>query len=145
PGLLNSSAALLTAYSMNAPVLALIGQIPAADIGRDLGHLHEIRDQAGIIARLVDHSALIRKPEQASRATALALRAMRSGRPGPAALECAIDVWGKSGPVVPQPPLQLPATKLDTDAIRRAAKRLGAAQRPMIICGGGAQGASAEI
>ena len=28
PGLLNSSAALLTAYGMNAPVLALIGQIP---------------------------------------------------------------------------------------------------------------------
>ena len=67
PGLLNSSAALLTAYSMNAPVLALIGQIPDADIGRDLGHLHEIRDQAGIIARLVDHSARIRTPQDASR------------------------------------------------------------------------------
>src|SRR5204863_8151587 len=34
PGLLNASAALLTAYSMNAPVLALIGQIPDRDIGR---------------------------------------------------------------------------------------------------------------
>ena len=31
PGLLNSGAALLTAYGMNAPVLALIGQIPAGD------------------------------------------------------------------------------------------------------------------
>ncbi len=30
PGLLNSAAALLTAYSMNAPVLALVGQIPDA-------------------------------------------------------------------------------------------------------------------
>ena len=38
----------------NAPVLALIGEIPDADIGRHLGHLHEIRDQAGIIERLVD-------------------------------------------------------------------------------------------
>ena len=54
PGLLNSGAALLTAYGMNAPVLALIGQIPNADIGKGLGHLHEIRDQAGIISRLVD-------------------------------------------------------------------------------------------
>src|SRR5262249_22171616 len=33
PGLLNASAALLTAYSMNAPVLALVGQIPDTDIG----------------------------------------------------------------------------------------------------------------
>src|SRR6266513_2393457 len=67
PGLLNSATALLTAYSMNAPVLALIGQIPHDDIGHHLGHLHEIRDQAGIIKRLVDYSALIRKPEQAPR------------------------------------------------------------------------------
>src|SRR5271163_3461135 len=83
PGLLNSAAALLTAYSMNAQVLALVGQIPAGDIGKGLGHLHEIRDQTGLIARLVDHTSLIRKPEHASRATALALRAMRLGRPGP--------------------------------------------------------------
>jgi acetolactate synthase-1/2/3 large subunit len=145
PGLLNSAAALLTAYSMNAPVLGLIGQIPDADIGRGLGHLHEIRDQAGIIKRLVDHTALIRKPEQASRATALALRAMASGRPGPAVLECAIDVWGKSGPVTLQPPLPVPATKIDAGTIRKAAKLLGGAKRPLIVCGGGAQDCSAEI
>src|ERR1700686_1286732 len=142
PGLLNSAAALLTAYAMNAPVLGLIGQIPDADIGRGLGQLHEIRDQGGIIKRLVDHSSLIRKPEQASRATALAIRAMSSRRPGPAGLECAIDVWGKSGPVTLQAPLPVPATKIDHGAIRKAAKLLGAAKRPLIICGGGAAGGS---
>jgi acetolactate synthase I/II/III large subunit len=145
PGLLNSSAALLTAYSMNAQVLALVGQIPAGDIGKGLGHLHEIRDQTGLIARLVDHTSLIRKPEQASRLTAQALRAMQTGRPGPAALECAIDVWGKSAPLALQAPLPVPKPKVDMDAVRRAAKRLGAAKRPMIICGGGAQDAGAEV
>src|SRR3981189_2187992 len=105
PGLLNSAAALLTAYSMNAPVLALVGQIPEGDIGRDLGHLHELRDQAGIIARLVDHSARIRSPQTASRLVAQAMRAMGGGRRGPAALECAIDVWGKAGAVALQAPL----------------------------------------
>jgi acetolactate synthase-1/2/3 large subunit len=145
PGFLNSSAALLTAYSMNAPVLALIGQIPDADIGRHLGHLHEIRDQAGIIKRLVDHLALIRKPAEAARATALAMRAMRIGRPGPASLQCAMDVWGRSAPVTIPAPLPIPAPKIDADAIRRAAKRLGAAKRPLIVCGGGAQDASEEV
>jgi acetolactate synthase I/II/III large subunit len=145
PGLLNSAAALLTAFSMNAPVLALIGQIPDADIGKGFGHLHEIRDQQGIIKRLVDHAELIRKPQLASRATALALRAMRTGRPGPAALECAIDVWGKSAPVILQSPLPTPTAKIDTDAVRRAAKLLGAAKRPMIVCGGGAQDAAGEV
>jgi acetolactate synthase-1/2/3 large subunit len=145
PGLLNSAAALLTAYSMNAPVLALIGEIPDADIGRHLGHLHEIRDQAGILKRLVDYSALIRKAEDAPRLVAQAMRSMASGRPGPAALQCAIDVWGKPGSVTPQPPLPVRRPKLDETVLRRAARLLGAAKNPMIVCGGGAQDASAEV
>jgi len=145
PGLLNAGAALLTAFGTNAPVLGLIGQIPAADIGRDLGQLHEIRDQAGIVKRLVDHTELIHKPEQASPATARAMHAMRTGRPGPAVLECAMDVWGRAGPVSLQDPLPIPRPKIDPDAIRRAAKLLGAAKRPLIICGGGAQDSSAEV
>src|SRR5437667_10514094 len=66
PGLLNSAAALLQAHGTNAPVLALIGQIAQAAIGRGYGHLHEIRDQAGIISRLVDFSARIRAPAEAA-------------------------------------------------------------------------------
>src|SRR6185437_6642472 len=146
PGLLNSGAALLTAYGMNAPVLALIGQIPAADIGSGLGHLHEISDQAGIIARLVDHAALIGGPGDAPGKVAHAMRAMVSGRPGPAALECAMDVWGKRGkvgPVVPPAPPRAP--KIDDDAVRAAAKLLGKAQRILICVGGGAQEASLEV
>src|SRR5499427_5847358 len=99
PGLLNSAAALLTAYAMNAPVLALVGEIPDRDIGRHLGHLHELRDQAGVIARLVDFSARISAPADAPRLVAAAMRSMHDGRRGPAALACAIDVWGASGPV----------------------------------------------
>jgi acetolactate synthase-1/2/3 large subunit len=145
PGLLNTGTALLTAYAMNAPVLALIGQIPDADIGRGFGHLHEIRDQAGIISRLVDFSARIRSPAEASALVAQALHAMASGRPGPAALECAMNVWGQSGagdlcpPHAPSPP------EIDEDAVRTVAKKLGAAKNPMIVCGGGAQDASAEV
>src|SRR5258707_12615470 len=96
PGLLNSAAALLTAYGMNAPVLGRIGPIAQSATGRGLGHLHEIRDQAGIIARLVDFSARIRAPDEAASLVGQAFRAMASGRPGPVVLECAMDVWGRS-------------------------------------------------
>src|SRR5215470_16666405 len=47
PGFLNSTAALATAYSTGAKVLALIGQIPSRGIGKGEGHLHEIPDQLG--------------------------------------------------------------------------------------------------
>jgi acetolactate synthase I/II/III large subunit len=146
PGLLNSGAALLTAYGMNAPVLALIGQIPAATIGKSQGQLHEIRDQAGIIARLVDHSARIDGPAEAPAKVAKAIRSMRQGRPGPAALECAINVWGKRAPVaVIAAPGPARAARIDEDAIRAAAKLLGKAKRVLIVVGGGAQDASLEV
>ena len=146
PGLLNSSAALLTAYGMNAPVLALVGQIPQAAIGRGFGHLHEIRDQAGIISRLVDFSARIREPNEAAPLIAQALRAMASGRPGPAVLECAMDVWGRTAPTCSiESLLPAPAPPLDENAIEDAARRLGASQRPLIVVGGGAQDAAAEV
>jgi acetolactate synthase-1/2/3 large subunit len=146
PGLLNSATALLTAHGTNAPVLALIGHIAQADIGRGLGHLHEIRDQAGIISRIVDFTARIKSPAEATGLVADAFRAMRTGRPGPAALECAMDLWGKSGmvapPAIPSPP---PEPSIDEDAIAAAAKRLAASQRILIVTGGGAQDASAEV
>jgi acetolactate synthase I/II/III large subunit len=145
PGLLNGAAALLTAYSMNAPVLALVGEIPEDDIGRHLGHLHELRDQAGVIARLVDHAARIRTPDAAPGLVAAAVAAMRSGRRGPAALECAIDVWGRTDTAAIEGPLAPPEPAIDEDAIRAAAERLGAAKNPMIVCGGGAQDAAREV
>ena len=146
PGLLNSGAALLTAYGMNAPVLAIIGQIPAAAIGKGHGHLHEIRDQAGIVSRLVDHSSFIKGPVEASAKIAKAIHSMSRDRPGPAAIECAIDVWGKCGPVlaIARPALHAPG-KIDIDKVRTAAKILGKAQRALIVAGGGAQDAAAEV
>jgi acetolactate synthase-1/2/3 large subunit len=147
PGLLNSAAGLLTAYGMNAPVLALIGQISQAAIGRGLGHLHEIRDQAGIIARLADFSARIRGPADAVRLVAQAINATATGRPGPAVLECAMDVWGRNAPIAPITgrSFRAPEPLVDEDAIAAAAKRLAAAKRPLIVVGGGAQGAAAEV
>src|SRR5947199_8018366 len=46
PGFLNSAAALCTAFATNAPVLALVGQIPSASIGKGFGLLHEIPNQS---------------------------------------------------------------------------------------------------
>src|SRR5256885_13549576 len=101
PGLLNSATGLLQAHGTNAPVLALIGQIAQAEIGRGYGHLHEIRDQEGIVRRLADFSARIKRPEDVPALVAAAMRAMRTGRPGPAGPECAIRVWGRRAPTPP--------------------------------------------
>ena len=145
PGILNASAALLTAWGMEAPVLALAGQIPAGSIDRGYGHLHEIPDQLGLLRHLTKHAARITGPHEASARVANAICLALSGRRRPVALECAIDVWNRSGPapiLAPIPPVVPP---VDPDAVERAARILGAARRPLIIVGGGAQDASEEV
>lgn len=145
PGLLNASAALLTAYALNAPVLALVGQIPHDAIDRGHGHLHEIPDQLGLLGHLTKFSARIGAPHQAPGLVAEALRQAVSGRPRPVALECAIDVWGRSGPAEPADPLPVARAPVDDAAAERAAALLAGAKRPMIVVGSGAQDAGAEV
>lgn len=146
PGLLNAGAALLMAHAMNAPVLAIAGQIPQADIDRGHGHLHEIPDQIGIARHLAKTAVRVRTPQEGADLTAEALRTALSGRPRPTYLECAIDVWGRRGPVTLPHDIVAPTRPaLDEDAVEAAAKVLGSARKPLIIVGGGAQDASAEV
>ncbi len=146
PGLLNAGAALLTAYGMNAPVIGLIGQIPQADIDRGHGHLHEIHDQLGLMRHITKWAERIRGPQEAPGLVSQAIWQATSGRPRPVALECALDTWGKRAEVtLSAEPMRLPPETIDDEAIAAAAKILGNAERPILILGGGAQDASAEV
>ncbi|MCX7366247.1 MAG: thiamine pyrophosphate-binding protein [Alphaproteobacteria bacterium] len=146
PGLLNAGAALLTAYGMNAPVIALVGQIPQADIDRGHGHLHEIHDQLGLMRHIVKWAERIKGPHEAPGLVSQAIWQATSGRPRPVALECALDTWAvRSQVTLPDAPLPLPASDIDDEAIEAAAKILGNARRPILVLGSGAQHASAEV
>ena len=146
PGLLNAGAAMLTAYGMNAPVIGLIGQIPQADIDRGHGHLHEIHDQLGLMRHITKWAERIRGPQEAPTLVSQAIWQATSGRPRPVALECALDTWAKRGEVaLPDAPLPLPPQVVDDEAIEAAAKILGNAERPILVLGGGALDAGAEV
>ena len=145
PGFLNSTGALCTAYACNAPVLALTGQIPQATIGRGLGMLHELPDQLGVMERLAKYAARIRAPHEAPHIMNEAFRQLRSGRPRPVALECPPDVWPKRAAMDFPPAAQAEHGSVDPDAIEAAAKLLGAAEKPLIVVGGGAMDAGAEL
>jgi acetolactate synthase-1/2/3 large subunit len=145
PGLLNASAALLTAYGLGAPVIALVGQIPSFAIDQGHGHLHEIHDQLGLLRHITKYAARIRAPHEAPALVAEAIRIATSGRQRPVALECAIDTWGVTG-VVEFPDIVAPTVPpVDAEAVIRAARILGQAERPLIVAGGGALGAGPEV
>jgi acetolactate synthase-1/2/3 large subunit len=145
PGLLNSTAALATAYSTSAPVLALSGQIPSKFIGKGHGLLHEIPDQLGILKTLTKWATRIEQPQDAPGAVAQAFQYLRSGRPQPVGLEIAPDILQARADIDPAAPLPPLPWQLDEDAIERAAKLLEKAERPLIFLGGGALDAGAEV
>jgi len=146
PGFLNTTAALSTAYAVNAPVLALSGQIQQAMIGRNIGLLHELPDQLAIMRGLTKWADRLSSPAEAPGLVNEAFRRLLSGRRRPVALECAMDTWARKAPVeLIAAPAQPDPCPVDEEAVERAATLLGGAKRPMIVVGGGAQDAGVHI
>ncbi len=146
PGVLNTTAALATAWGVNAPVLCLTGQVPSMMIGRGRGQLHELPDQLATLRSLLKWAERIEHPSQASYLTARAFQEMLSGRQGPVALEMPWDQFGASAEITPQDPLpRHPKPLPDPERIAALAKLLNEAKAPMLWVGGGALHAATEI
>ena len=146
PGILNASAGLLTAFGCNERVLALTGEVPSAFLGQGRGHLHEMPAQLATIRGFTKDALRIDHPADASRTVATAFRTMRSGRPGPVAVEMPWDQFGETttAPVTePLPPDAPPPP--DPDAIGRAVRLIREAAAPMILVGGGATHAAGAV
>jgi acetolactate synthase I/II/III large subunit len=146
PGLLNTTAALATAYATNTPVLCLSGQIASDQIGRGFGVLHEIPDQLGILKRLTKWAARIEHPTEAGKLVNEAFRQLRDGRPRPVGLEIPPDVLALETDVtLPAAEAPPPPTEPDAEQIDRAASLLGDAKKPLVFVGSGAVGAAEEV
>ena len=149
PGVLNTTAALCTAYACNAPVLCITGQIPSDYLGKGRGQLHELPDQLATMRTLTKWAARIEHPADAPRLVAEAFRQMKSGRPGPVELEMCWDMMDMKAEIGMREGAEanvlIETIQPDAELIHRAAKVLAGAAKPMIIVGGGALEAGEEI
>jgi acetolactate synthase-1/2/3 large subunit len=146
PGVLNSGAALCTAYGATAPVLCITGNIMANLIGQGRGQLHELPDQLALLRGLTKWSERINHPTEASQVMAEAFRQLRSGRIRPVAVEAPWDVFGMKAEVAPVAPLAPLAPPVpDPDAVAAAARLIASARRPLICVGAGALAAGESI
>lgn len=146
PGVLNASAALLTAYGCNEPVLCVTGQVPTQFLGKGRGHLHEMPDQLATLRTYVKWADRIEHPGNAPTIVARAFQEMTSGRRGPASIEMPWDIFTQRAETVAAQVLEpLPAPQPDPDMIKQAAALIKSSKAPMIFVGSGAIEASAEI
>ncbi len=146
PGFLNTTAALSTAYALNAPVLCLTGQIHSDQLGRGYGMLHEIPDQLGILRSLTKWARRVESPAELPSLLAMALSEMHSDRPRPVGLEVPMDVLAAKSEFDDLTiPLNIRRPALDNCAIDEASRLLAKARNPIILLGGGAKHAGDEI
>ena len=147
PGVLNTTAALATAYACNSPILCITGQINSdlIDVGR--GELHEIDDQLGMLRHVTKWNARAMTPGDVPYVVHEAFRQLRSGRPRPVEIEIPPDVLQRVGEVRLGETLPPERSTGDPDRLEKAAVLLGRAERPIILVGGGvlASGAWDEL
>src|SRR5258707_12339153 len=139
PGVLNASAALLTAFGSNEPVLCLTGQVPTAFLGKGRGHLHETPEQLATLRTFVKWAERIEYPGDVPAKVSRAFQEMLSGRRGPVSLEMPWDVFTQRAQVAGSKPFDpFPDPQPDPDRIKAAAALLSGSKRPMIFVGSGA-------
>ena len=145
PGLTNVITAAATAYAESRPMLILSPGVPTGFERADVGMLHETKDSSGALNRLLVSSQRTRTAEGAAQAVAEAFAMFDSARPGPVHIEVPLDVlegaWNGSVPV----PFAGHRPGLDDHVVARAAEAISAAKRPLVIAGGGARRAHAEV
>ncbi len=146
PGVLNTTAALCTAYGTCTPVLCLTGEVPTSFKGSGRGHLHELPDQLSILKGLTKWAAHVDDPADTPGLLNEAISQATSGRQGPVSLQLCWDDFGRPTEVtsLPSAPV-IPPPAVNADEIDRAVKLLKDAKAPMIFVGSGAQHAGDEI
>ena len=147
PGLLNAASGIGTAYSASSPMIVVSGQINSDLIGKDVGVLHEVRDQLSTVATITKWRAEVRQAAEVPQAVHQAFLELRTGRPRPVAIEIPPDVLSQEGDVELLEPGVFPPPAGDPADLERAAEALASAARPVIWAGGGVitSGASAAL
>ncbi|HIQ31880.1 MAG TPA: acetolactate synthase large subunit [Methanothermococcus okinawensis] len=141
PGATNLVTGVATAYADSSPVIAITGQVPTRLIGNDA--FQEI-DALGIFMPIVKHNFQIRRSKDIPATVRAAFEIAKTGRPGPVHIDLPKDVQEEEFDIESNPipakvdlPGYKPTLKGHPRQVKMAAKAIMAAERPVIIAGGG--------
>ena len=145
PGATNIVTGLATAYLDSIPVVAISGQVPVANLGRDA--FQEI-DIVGVTMPITKYNAIVRKSEDLVPMLRKAFAIAKEGRPGPVLIDVPSDLTVKELDYPELEEVELPeVVKADEGNLEKAVAALNEAQRPVLMVGGGAvtSGVEAEL
>lgn len=135
PGATNLVTGIATAYLDSVPMVAITGNVPAAQIGTD--SFQEI-DITGITLPITKHNYIVSSVETLADTIREAFRLARSGRPGPVLIDVPKNIQIAEGEYEEQAPVEkdapMPAKRI---RIEQAAACINESKRPFIYFGGG--------
>lgn len=146
PGLTNIATAMGQAYGDSIPMLVISSVNQRHELGLGKGFLHEMPNQRNLSAGLTAFSHTLLRPDELPEVLRAAFAVFHSSRPRPVHIEIPIDI-GTTKQEWAIGKVSAPPSKPGGDpaALDRLAKKLGAAKRVVIACGGGASDAAAAI
>ena len=140
PGATNAITGLATAHMDSTPVIVISSQVKAHLIGTDS---FQETDMIGISRPIVKHSFLVQKAEDIPMIIKKAFHIATSGRPGPVVIDIPKNVTDPDYKFDYSYPKEVdirsykPVEEGHSGQIRRAAKLLLSAEKPVIYAGGG--------
>jgi len=134
---------LYAAWADSVPILCITGQAPVAKLDKED---FQAVDIASIAAPVTKMARTVLEAAQVPGILAQAFQLMRSGRPGPVLIDLPIDVQLAEIEFDPDTYTPLPVVRPEATRaqVARVLDMLQAADRPLIVAGGGIVGAGAE-
>ncbi|MEV5614107.1 thiamine pyrophosphate-binding protein [Streptomyces sp. NPDC052225] len=141
----NAAGSLIEALASGTSVLHVTGQVESRFLGSGRGFIHETKDQLGMLGAVSAYAATVGSAADAGRTLREAARAALAAPGGPASVEWPIDLQyaAQTDETADVPAATAPVP--DAARLVSAAALLGAARRPLVWAGGGANGARAEL
>jgi acetolactate synthase-1/2/3 large subunit len=138
PGATNAVTGLATAYMDSIPLVIFTGQVPTMLIGNDA---FQEADITGITRPCTKHNYLVKDVKDLATTIKQAFHLARTGRPGPVLVDLPKDVMADSTEFSYPSKFKMrsynPTYQGHPGQIKRAAKLIAAARKPVIYCGGG--------
>ena len=136
PAATNFVTGLYTAQADSIPLIAITGQNVRAQLGKES---FQCVDIAAIAKPVCKGTWCITEPSQIPSIMREAFRVAKEGRPGPVLIDLPLDVQMADIPYSPETDSPLPIKKTEPDRrkIARAVEMLLAAEKPVLIMGGG--------
>ena len=138
PGATNLVTGIATAYMDSIPIVAITGQVATSSIGKDA---FQECDIMGVATPVTKYSFQPLDPAQIPEMIKKAFYISASGRPGPVLIDIPKDIQTGEAEMVFPEKVSLrgynPIVQPDPIKVEKAVDALLAAERPMILAGGG--------